>query len=79
MGSQKQRILQIDLRRHFQTVPHHSPGASYPAGQEEEEETDGRSERERSWGGVSFKKEGYFRENELSLKGLEGRKRRGEG
>lgn len=36
-------------------------------------------QRERSWGGVSFKKEGYFRENELSLQGLEGRKRRGEG
>lgn len=36
-------------------------------------------QRERSWGGVSFKKEGYFRENELSLQGLEGRKLRGEG
>lgn len=36
--------------------PSSPPGASHPAGQEEEKETDGRLGRERArrWGGVSF-------------------------
>lgn len=57
--------------------PSSPPGASHPAGQEEEKETDGRSGREQGQelGRSEFLEEGCCRENELGLQGLEGRER----
>lgn len=74
MEFQRQRLLQIDPQRNFRRVSPHLPGGSYLAGQEEEEETDGRSERDAEEERVSRR-----RDTELRLLGLEGRKRCGQG